>query len=330
MVWAKPVWHGYPRMTGSRNSAILDTHRLSWSRLNQMSIRTRILHTLVAWQMSGWARGSIEAQRARQERAIRTVRLPADIHCRPVNVAGIPAEWIEAPGADSGVLFYLHGGAFALGSIDISREWVARLARATHTRALSIGYRLAPEHPYPAALDDATAAYLWLLKQGVEPSQIFLAGESAGGGLALSMLVRLRDAGHPLPAGAVCISPWADLALTGDSIQDKAQADPILAPSDLDTYAGYYAGKFERTEPLLSPLYADLQGLPPLLIQVGKDEILLDDAVRCAGKARQAGVDVTLETWEGMFHVFHMLPFLPETKRALESIAAFVSQRLGG
>ena len=295
-----------------------------------MSIRTRIINKLVALQMSGWSRGSIEAQRARQKQAIKAMRLPAGIRCRPVSVEGIPAEWIEAPGLAPGVLLYLHGGAIALGSIDASREWVARLARATKARALLIGDRLAPEHPYPAALDDVTAAYLWLLKEGVEPSEIILAGDSAGGGLALSTLVRLRDTGHPLPAGAVCISPWTDLALSGDSIQARAQADPILTSSDLETYAGYYAGTVKRTEPLLSPLYADWQALPPLLIQVGSEEILLDDAVRCAEKARRAGVDVALETWEGMFHVFHMLPFLPETKRALESIAAFVSQRLGG
>jgi monoterpene epsilon-lactone hydrolase len=293
-----------------------------------VSIRTKIINRLVALQMSGWSRGPIEAQRARQEKALRYVRLPTDIHCQPANTEGVPAEWIKAPGVDSGVLLYLHGGAFALGSINTSREWVARLVRATKMRALAINYRLAPEHPYPAALDDATTAYLWLLKEGVEPSRIILAGDSAGGGLALSTLVGLRDAGHPLPAGAVCISPWTDLALTGDSIQCKAQIDPILSPGDLDMYAGYYAGEHERTWPLLSPLYADLQGLPPLLIQVGTDEILLDDAVRCAGKARKTGVDVTLETWDGMFHVFQMFSFLPETKRAVESIAEFVSQRL--
>jgi acetyl esterase/lipase len=158
---------------------------------------------------------------------------------------------------------------------------------------------------------------------------LILAGDSAGGGLALSTLVNLRDGGHPLPAGAVCISPWTDLALSGDSIRDKAHVDPILSPSDLETYAGYYAGAVRLTAPLLSPLYADLIGLPPLLIQVGSEEILLDDAVRAARRARAADVDVTLETWEGMFHVFHMLPFLPETKRALKSIAGFVSRCLG-
>ena len=302
-----------------------------------MSIRTRILRKLVALSMSGWSKGSVEAQRARQEQALRFARLPADVRCRPVRVEGVPAEWIEAPGTDAGTpgaspgaLLYLHGGAFALGSIGIFREWVARLARATSTPALLIDYRLAPEHPYPAALEDATAAYLWLLREGIAPSEIILAGDSAGGGLALSTLVGLRDAGRPLPAGAVCISPWTDLALTGSSIQDKACVDPILTPGGLETYAGYYAGTVKRTDPLLSPLYADWQGLPPLLIQVGSEEILLDDAVRTAAKARAAGVDVKLETWEGMFHVFHMLAFLPETTRALASIAGFVSQRLGG
>ena len=303
-------------------------HKLSKRRI--VSIRTRILRKLVALSMSGWSKGSIEAQRARQERAVKRTRLPADVHCRPVSVAGRPAEWIEAPGASPGALLYLHGGAFALGSIDVFREWVARLARAANTRALLVDYRLAPEHPYPAALDDATAAYLWLLQKGVEPPKIILAGDSAGGGLALSTLVGLRDAGRPLPAGALCISPWVDLALTGSSIQDKAHLDPILTPGDLEMYAGYYAGTVDRTDPLLSPLYDDWRGLPPLLIQVGSEEILLDDAVRSAAKARAAGVDVKLETWEGMFHVFHMLAFLPETRRALASIAGFVSQRLGG
>jgi acetyl esterase/lipase len=301
-----------------------------------MSIRTRFLRKLVAWQMSSWSKGSVQAQRAWQERRSKALRPPADIQCRPVCVAGLPAEWIEAPSTDlgapgtvSGTLLYLHGGGFVLGSNGVFREWAARLARATSTRVLLVDYRLAPEHPYPAALDDVTATYLWLLQEGIEPAKVLLAGDSAGGGLALSTLVSLRDAGHPLPAGAICISPWTDLALTGDSIRDKAHVDPILSLRALETYAGYYAGAVERTEPLLSPLYADLRDLPPLLIQVGSEEILLADAARCAAKARRAGVDVTLETWEGMFHVFHMVPFLRETKRALESIAAFVSHRLG-
>ena len=277
--------------------------------------------------MSGWSQGSIEEQRTRQEKRARYARLPADIHCQPVSADGVPAEWIVPRDIERGTILYLHGGAYVLGSINVHREFIARLVRTTNTPTLGINYRLAPEHPYPAGLDDVVTAYLWLLNRGVEPSRIILAGDSAGGGLALAALVALRDAGEPLPAGAVCISPWTDLALTGDSIQSKAQADPVLAPDDLATYAKIYAGEHELTNPLLSPLYADLGDLPPLLIQVGRDEILLDDAVRYAGRAREASVDVTLEVWEGMFHVFQMLPFLHETKQAVGHIAEFVAQR---
>lgn len=291
-----------------------------------MSVRTTIIKKLVALQMAGWSEGPIEVQRARQEKRIRRIPLPADVQCQPTNADGVPLEWITAPGADSGVIVYLHGGAYTLGSINTARELAARLARATNTRALAVEYRLAPEHHHPAAVEDALTVYHWLRKE-VAPSRIILAGDSAGGGLALAALVALRDAAEPLPAGAVCISPWTDLALTGDSIKNKAAADPILDPDSLAMYAGYYAGDQALTSPLLSPLYADFKGLPPLLIQVGSEEILLDDAVRCAGNARAAGVDVTLEIWDEMFHVFQMLPFFPETKNAVEHIAAFVARR---
>jgi len=293
-----------------------------------VSLRTTIIKKLVSILLAGGKAGSIEAQRARQERTARFARLPTDIQCQPVVADSVPAEWIKAPDASRGAILYLHGGAYVLGSINTHRELVARLVRATKAPALIINYRLAPKDPYPAALEDATTAYLWLLDRGIEPSTILLAGDSAGGGLALATLVALRDAGESLPAGAVCISPWTDLALTGGSIRAKARADPILAPSVLETWARTYAGTHDLTDPMLSPLYADFGGLPPLLIQVGRNEILLDDAVRCAEMARQAGVEVTLEVWEGMFHVFHMLPFLPETKEAIRHIAGFVTQRL--
>lgn len=278
--------------------------------------------------MSGWSKGTIEEQRTRQEKMSKYAKLPADIQCQPINVEGISAEWINAPDADLGVILYLHGGAYALGSINVHREFIARLALATKMRCLAINYRLAPEHPFPAALEDATAAYHWLLTQGVDPSQIIIAGDSAGGGLALVTMVTLRDAGEQLPAGAVCISPWTDLSLTGASIEQKSKLDPILNPTSLDMYAKYYAGEYELTSPLISPLYADLHELPPLLIQVGADEILVDDAIRLAEKARDARVDVTLEIWDEMFHIFQLIPFLPETKKAIGSIAEFVSQNL--
>ena len=187
---------------------------------------------------------------------------------------------------------------------------------------------MAPEHPFPAALEDATAAYHWLLTQGVDPSQIIIAGDSAVGGLTLGTMLTLRDAGEQLPAGAVCISPWMDLTLTGASIQSKAKVDPILDLNSLQMYARYYAAENEFTNPLISPLYANLEGLPPLLIQVGADEILLDDAIRFSQKTRVAGADVTLEIWDEMFHVFQLIPFLPETKKAVGRIAKFVSHKL--
>ena len=281
-----------------------------------MSLRTRLVKRLLRFQLAGWSEGPIREQRARQERSTRFGRLPADVRCWHTSANGVAAEWIEAGDADMGVILYLHGGAYALGSIDTHREFVARLARAAGMRALAIDYRLAPEHPFPAA-------YGWLQTQGVAPSRIIVAGDSAGGGLALAALLELRNAGKPLPAGAVCISPWVDLTLSGASIQGKAQADCILDPSSLEMYAAYYAGEHDRASPLISPLFADLSGLPPLLIQVGMDEILLDDAKRCAERARQAGVDVTLEIWDEMFHVFQLFPFLPETKEAVGHIAEF-------
>ena len=195
-------------------------------------------------------------------------------------------------------------------------------------KSLIINYRLAPEHPYPAALEDANAAYLWLLEQGYKASQIILAGDSAGGGLVLAALVSLRDHHKSLPAGAVCISPWTDLALTGQSYQSKAGADCMLKLARIDNCAGLYAGDHDRKNPLISPLYADLHGLPPLLIQVGSDELLLDDAVQFAAKVKDAGGDVTLEIWNRMFHVFQIVPILPESKKALASIKRFILDTL--
>ena len=294
-----------------------------------MSLQAKIVRELLRFQFSGWSKGPIADQRARQERSSRFNRLPADVRCRQVSVNEIAAEWIEMPPAELGVILYLHGGAYALGSINSHREWIARLANATHTRALAINYRLAPEHPFPAALEDAISAYRWLLDQGFDPARIIIAGDSAGGGLALATLLALRDAGAPLPTGAICISPWTDLALTGASSLTKAKVDPILDLDSLRMYAAYYAGSHDFTSPLLSPLYADLTGLPPLLTQVGTDEILLDDARRLAEHARDAGVEVTLEVWDEMFHVFQLFSFLPETRKAVGRIARFVSQTLG-
>ena len=313
-----------------------------------MSIRARISKRVVSLFMSDWSRGTIESQRARQEKNRRLARLPADVRCHSVDANGVSAAWIEPStvetdvradtkadaeadvktGAKTSVILYLHGGAYALGSVNVHREFIARVAKASRVRCLAINYRLAPEHPFPAALEDTMTAYRWLLSQDIDPARIIFGGDSAGGGLAIAALLTLRDDGEASPGGAFCISPWLDLALTGDSFYGKAKVDPILDPESLRTYAGYYAGNYARTNPLISPLYANLEGLPPLLIQVGTDEILLDDATRFAEKALESGIDIKLETWDSLFHAFHMFAFLPETKIAIEAIAAFANDRI--
>ena len=290
-----------------------------------MSIQAKIIKKLLPLQLANWSHGNIPTQRARLEKNVRLLRVPTDICLEPINIDGISAEWIEAPGAALGVILYLHGGAYALGSINTHRAFIARLSRATGMRALALDYRLAPEHPFPAALEDATAAYRWLLTQGTDPSQIIIAGDSAGGGLTLSTMVALRDASDPLPVGGVCISPWTDLTNSGASIQKNAHLDPVLSPDYLGRYAQLYFADHDPTTPLISPLFADLAGLPPLLLQVGTDEIILDDSTRFADRARAAGVDVTLEVWDEMFHVFQVAgPVIPEARQAVASIVRFV------
>jgi epsilon-lactone hydrolase len=293
-----------------------------------MNLLNNTIKKLIFRQMEGWSRGPVEAQRTRQEKTTRYIRMPAQTHCQPIQANGVPAEWIESEKDDCGVFLYLHGGAYTLGSINTHRELVARLAHAAGLRGLIINYRLAPEHPFPAALEDTISAYQWLLAKSVAQSKIFIAGDSAGGGLALAALIQLRDTGQPQPAGAICLSPWTDLACTGASIHSNSEVDGILDKKSLEKNAALYIGDHDVKNPLISPLYADLKGLPPILIQVGTHEILLDDAVRFSEQARNAGCDLTLEIWEEMYHVFQMFSFLPDTKKALLSIANFVHQHL--
>ena len=267
--------------------------------------------------------------RAFFEQAISLIPMPADLRREPVDAGGVPAEWISAAGADAGtVVYYLHGGAYAIGSINTHREMISRIARAANARALAIDYRLAPEHPFPAAVEDAVAAYRWLLSTGADPERIVIAGDSAGGGLTVATLLALRDAGDPLPAAAVCISPWTDLAITGESMDTKADVDPLIKKADAIAGAKQYLGGADPRNPLASPLYADLSGLPHLLVQVGGSETLLNDATRLAERAQAAGVDVTLETWEEMIHVWHFFAFiLPEAQQAIDRIGQFIRQR---
>jgi monoterpene epsilon-lactone hydrolase len=257
--------------------------------------------------------------------------LPEGTTIEVVDAGGVPAEWVSVAGASGdAVLLYLHGGGYCIGSINTHRGMAARLAQACRARALNLDYRLAPEHPHPAAVDDAVAAYRWLLDRGVAPAQIVLGGDSAGGGLVMATLLALRDAGHPLPVAGFCLSPWVDLECSGETMTTKADVDPMVGKDGLTEMAAAYAGDHELRHPLVSPLHADLSGLPPLLIQVGTAETLLDDAVRLADRARNAGMDVRLEAWDDLVHVFQAFaPMVPEAVEAIDGIGRFVRERTG-
>jgi len=271
---------------------------------------------------------SIEEQSAQMEVGLTQFKVPTDVRCEPVNAGGVPAEWITAPGVNTErVIYYLHGGGYAYGSINTHREMVSRLSRAASARVLIIDYRLAPENPFPAALDDSTAAYRWLLSVGVNPTRLVIAGESAGGGLTVATLVALRDAGEPLPAAGICLSPWVDLECLGESMVTKGEIDPMATREGTLMLAKAYLRDTDPRTPLASPLYADLTGLPPLLIQVGTAEILFDDATRLANRARAAGVDVILEPWEDMIHMWHFFAaILREGQEAIDRIGEFIRQ----
>jgi epsilon-lactone hydrolase len=254
----------------------------------------------------------------------------ADVRCEPVDAGGVPAEWLTPEAADpERAILYLHGGGYVIGSINTHREMASRIARASGALTLLIDYRLAPEHPFPAAVEDAAAAYRWLLGQGIAPERLVIAGDSAGGGLTVATLVALRDAGDPLPAAGVCLSPWVDLEGIGESMTTKAESDPNVQRALLAMLSSAYLAGADPRSALAAPLYADLTGLPPLLIQVGTSETLLDDSTRLAAKAEGEGVTVTLRPYEDMIHVFQMFPVLPEAQQAVEEIGAFVRRQAG-
>jgi acetyl esterase/lipase len=255
----------------------------------------------------------------------------AAVMCEPVSAGGVDAEWISpANASEDKAVLYLHGGGFRIGSVTSHRDLIAQIALASGCSVLAINYRLAPEHRFPAALDDALAAYRWMLGQGLQPGNVAFAGDSAGGNLVLAAMLALRERALPLPVSAVLMSPWTDLAATGASYVSRAEADPIHQRAMILALAkNYLGGQGDPRDPLVSPLYADLAGLPPLLIQVGDRETVLDDSVMLADKARAAGVDVQLEVWDGMIHVFQMFGAeLAEAHRAIASIAQFLKRHL--
>ena len=275
------------------------------------------------------SRMPVEALREALEASTAGEALPPDLTHTPVDAGGVPAEWSALPGsAADAVLLALHGGGYYRGSVAGYRPFVARLVAATGTRALSVDYRLGPEHPFPAAVDDALAAYRWLLAQGVAPARIAVAGGSAGGGLACALLLAAREASLPQPGAAVCLSPWVDLTQSGPTFETNAAADPSIDKAYLDRSAELYLAGADPTQPLASPVFGDLHGLAPLLIQVGGLETMLDEARRLADRTRAAGGEATLEVWPELFHVFQS-KHIPEAHEAVARIGAYVREKLG-
>ena len=256
-----------------------------------------------------------------------------NITVEKINMEGIQAEWLipfSSSTRSEKVILYLHGGGYVTGSIEDHRMMCGLLANATGTKVLIPEYRLAPEHPFPAALDDALKVYQWLLDQGYSSANMIIAGDSAGGGLSIATVLALKEKSGSLPAAVVCLSPWADLALTGQSHTTKAKAEAILNKDVLREWALCYTDESNLTNPLVSPVHGDFHGFPPLLIQVGSEEILLDDSTLLAEKARSAGVDVTLKIWDGMWHVWQALGgLIPENRKTFEEIGQFVQGQFG-
>ncbi|MDQ6787714.1 MAG: alpha/beta hydrolase [Acidobacteriota bacterium] len=247
------------------------------------------------------------------------------LHLQSVNEKGVRGEWIQMKQSEQSVILYIHGGGFVSCSAETHRPITVALARMTRFRVFSSDYRLAPEHRFPSALDDVFAGYRWLLEQNIPASKISLAGDSAGGGLVLGLLLRLRDAGLPLPACAVCFSPWSDLAGTGDSVRANANLCAMFYAENIHEFAAAYLGKTSTLNPQASPVFADFHDLPPILFQVGSTEILLDDSRRIHKKIQASGGTSELEIYDDVFHCWQMLNgFVPEARTALRQAAEFI------
>src|SRR5262245_11881485 len=273
---------------------------------------------------------TLAERRAQYDRAERVFPTPADVTVETAQSPERAAEWLTPPGArGDAVVLYFHGGGYAIGSPRSHRHLVAAIARAAGTRALLLDYRLAPEHPFPAALEDAVAAYEWLLARGIAPERIVVGGDSAGGGLTMATLLALRDRGLPRPAGGICISPWVDLTCSAGSYKTKAAVDPIVVHESITMMAEAYLGSGDRRAPSDSPRRAELRGLPRRLIQVRSDEVLRDDAAGRGARAEAAGVEVRREEWPARVHVWHwFLGMLDEAERAVGVVGEFVRARL--
>jgi acetyl esterase/lipase len=294
------------------------------SHVARLALRTWMKPQLARRELS---LAEVERVRERIARRYGRRRMPSDVRVAASIVGGRPAEVSSPVGypTDDRVVLYLHGGAFLVGSPTMYRKLAVRLARAMRAPVVVPAYRLAPEHPWPAAPTDAFAAYRGLLDAGRDPRRIAVIGDSAGGNLVLTLLQQLRDAGLPMPASASCLSPWADLTHSGETIRSHADLDPMLPAHRLPAAARAYAPEHDLAHPLVSPVFADFAGFPPLLVQVGSHEVLLDDARRVVAAAQRHGVSATLRIWDGQPHVFQMLAHvIPEGRAAIEELGGFV------
>ncbi|MDX1518186.1 MAG: alpha/beta hydrolase [Woeseiaceae bacterium] len=300
----------------------------------RISRRARIYRAIIAWYLKRIDARTLDIARTRKRLDFfgGLGRMPRRVSARYETLAGLPAAWLVPHGApDDSVLLYWHGGAYLVGSIRSHRPLVSHIANAAGVQAVIPEYRLAPEHRFPAAVDDAVRAYRQLLEDGNDASRIVVGGDSAGGGLTVAMLLSLRDADVPLPRACFLLSPWLDLTGSGESMRTRAGHDPLFKPHDMPHVVGQYCDEQELRLPLVSPVFADVHGLPPTLIQVGEDEILLSDSERYAEKLRAAGVEAELDVWPGMWHVWQMfVRLMPESRLANIKLGHFVRDRLAG
>jgi acetyl esterase/lipase len=292
---------------------------------NRNLLRFKLKKSTIDWNTS------IPDLRAETEKGSGLMgKLPEGIEVTPVSIDQLSALWIRpAQAKKDKAILYFHGGGYVIGSSQSHTPIVAKFVQGSGTSALVFDYRLAPEHPFPAGLEDALAAYRYLLAEGIDPARIVFMGDSAGGGLCLATLLAARDQGLPLPAGGVALSPWTDLKNTGESFNTNAKVDTLTWRESQVVFSKYYAGDQDPGQPWISPLYGELHGLPPLRIYVGGDELMRDDSTRFADKAKAAGVDVKLTVGEGLFHCYPACaPLFPEATQALQEICEFIRSRV--
>jgi len=295
------------------------------------SLRARLLNAFLRVTTKSMWKPDLDIVKVRSHAAkmdARIARKPLPVAVEDVEIAGVRATWIgERSLSERGTLLYLHGGAWSIHLPGVYRKFATILSSLTGMRVLLPDYRLAPEHPFPAGVDDCLAVYRWLIDRGYASRPLVVAGDSAGGSLTLVTLMRARDAMLPMPDCAVLLSPSTDLAVSGPSWSYNAEADPIFSPAAKDLLRPLYCPGQDVANPLLSPLFGNWAGLPPLLFHAGSTEVLLDDSVRAQDRASQAGVTAEIEVWRNMCHVFQVFSWLPESKAAMRKIAGFIAAR---